>query len=136
MLGTEMCGHLIELFSQNPHSLLGTITILGGAGLAYWVTHNHYDIDQEAIEMKRKVEKWMYNDLINKMILWKKKNPEESHNFLKFIEMEFPENIKKKGDTIIWVDPRVQGKTWRGTFVKLKASDRIRIQSDPPGINI
>ena len=48
--------------------------------------------------------------------------------------MSFPENIKTDGSKVIWLDDRVNGELWRGTFYKIKAIDQIRDLGPPPGV--
>ena len=91
--------------------------------------------DYQKVMMEEKVKKWMLQDLKNKMIKWKKEDPGENTDYFKFIKSVFPENIDMQDNKVIWIDKRIMGKSWVETFNKCKASDRLEVLNDPPGIS-
>ena len=62
--------------------------------------------------------------------------------FAEFLAEIFPENVRfrdsgsDRGERVLrWVDPRVLGPRWQGSFLRLRASDPLHILGTPPGVS-
>ncbi len=90
----------------------------------------------ETQQQQEKVKTWMYQKQVNTIIDWKKEHPSEADNYFKFIRDTFPENIKVEDEKIVWIDHRILGDNWKGTFLGLKATDKKYVLSQPPGTEV
>ena len=72
------------------------------------------------LELKKRTREFMKQDLENTMIDWKRSNLDRD-TFENFLLDNFPENIKEESGQI-WIDQRVLGTNWKGTFLRLTAS--------------
>ena len=66
------------------------------------------------LELKKRTREFMKQDLENTMIDWKRSNLDRD-TFENFLLDNFPENIKEESGQI-WIDQRVLGTNWKGTF--------------------
>ena len=74
----------------------------------------------------------MKQHLENQMIEWKQKNTEDG-KFEHYIREVCPENVKiDDSGAVVWVDERLKGPKWQGTFEKLKATDPLHQLGELP----
>jgi hypothetical protein len=118
------------------------------------IVMNRLNSTEQSLELKLRV--YMQQDLINKIIQWKRDNPTHDDNFERFLYELFPENIKTEDNVefkteaakrrlarrtssfsskeVVWVDKRVNNKEWKEMFSEVKASDEITPLGLPPGV--
>ena len=67
---------------------------------------------------------WNRLRLRNHMIEWKRGHC--GGTYLDFLRDEMPENVRTNAHgKVTWVDPRVQGSKWRGSFEAVNATDTL-----------
>ena len=73
---------------------------------------------------KPTLKQQMISDFKNKIINWKRKNPDQSQDYVKFLKDIFPENIQTHKDRVLSVDPRVMN-DWLSYFKECQGSDTL-----------
>lgn len=66
----------------------------------------------------------MIYDFKNKIINWKRINPDQIQDYVQFLKDTFPENIQTHKGRVISVDPRVMN-DWLSYFKECHASDTL-----------
>jgi hypothetical protein len=78
-------------------------------------------------------QEYFQRDFENKIIVWKRGHP--GRTFEEYLRDQFPENIRFATDgSVEWLDPRVTGDRWLGTFLRLKSTDTTVELGPLPGL--
>merc|ERR1719253_155029 len=116
-------------------------------------TYNRLTSSEERLEVQ--LRGYMQQDLVNKIIEWKRSNLSHVDNYERFLYELFPENIKTEtketkadsekrrmarrqssfsGKHVIWIDHRVDNNEWKEMFAQVQADDEIKALGLPPGL--
>jgi len=116
-------------------------------------TYNRLTSSEERLEVQLRA--YMQQDLVNKIIEWKRSNLSHVDNYERFLYELFPENIKTEtkeakadsekrrmarrqssfsGKHVIWIDHRVDNNEWKEMFAQVQADDEIKALGLPPGL--
>jgi len=97
---------------------------------------------------------YMRQDLVNKIIEWKRANPDHDTNYQRFLYEFFPENIKTERKTstaerklarrqssfscqyVTWIDHRVDNNEWKEMFAGVSPCNEIQELGLPPGLEL
>lgn len=128
------------MLSVENINFVATITTLGFIAAAFILSRNDPWSKLENIAETTsenpdttKINDYMLKDLQNKMITWKKQNPDRSSIYKEFIKDTFPENCNLDSNNMVEsLDQRVTSKTWLNCFEKTTPHDKLHILGNPP----